>query len=153
MHAIEQFLFLEARLLDEKRWDEWNALFIEDGEYWIPAMRNQPDPLHHMSIMYEKSLLRAVRLKRYDHPNAMSLQPLPYTVHTVSNVMLDSVEDNIYVVNSRFIVLEYRRDVMRTYGGTYVHTLESSDTDFKIRMKKVELVNCDGVLDNIQIYL
>jgi len=116
-------------------------------------MRNQPDPLHHMSIMYEKSLLRAVRLKRYDHPNAMSLQPVPYTVHTVSNVMLDSVDDNTYVVNSRFIVLEYRRDITRTYGGAYVHTLESSDAGFKIRMKKVELVNCDGVLDSIQVYL
>jgi len=33
LHAIEQFLFLEARLLDEKRWAEWSALFIEDGEY------------------------------------------------------------------------------------------------------------------------
>ena len=155
LHSLEQFLFLEARLLDEKRWSEWEALFIEDGEYWIPATRGQPDPLNHVSIMYEKSLLRAVRLKRYRHPNAMSLQPVPQSVHTVSNVMLDSFdeESGVCVVNSRFVVLEYRRDTTRTYGGAYFHTLEPHENSYRIRMKKVELINCDGVLDNIQIYL
>lgn len=155
LRDIEQFLFLEARLLDEKRWDEWQALFVENGEYWVPASRDQPDPLNHVSIMYEKSLLRAVRLKRYSHPNALSLQPMPYSVHTVSNVMLDSFDEDTGVaeVNSRFIMLEYRRDNTCTYGGAYSHSLLTGDSDFKIQKKKVELINCDGVLDNIQIYL
>lgn len=155
LRQIEQFLFLEARLLDEKRWDEWEALFVEDGEYWIPATRGQPDPINHVSIMYEKSLLRAVRLKRYRHPNALSLQPQPYSVHTVSNVMLDSFnqENGIAQVNSRFIMLEYRRDETWTYGGAYTHTLQCENDRFKILKKKVELINCDGALDSIQLYL
>ena len=155
LRQVEQFLFLEARLLDEKRWDEWEALFVEDGEYWIPATRGQPDPINHVSIMYEKSLLRAVRLKRYRHPNALSLQPQPYSVHTVSNVMLDSFnqENGIAQVNSRFIMLEYRRDKTWTYGGAYTHTLQRENDSFKILMKKVELINCDGALDSIQLYL
>jgi len=153
LQALEQFLYLEARLLDEKLWDEWEALFVEDGEYWVPATRGQPDPLNHVSIMYEKSLLRAVRLKRFRHPNAMSLQPEPWSVHIVSNVMLDDVTDGICTVNSRFIVLEYRRNETRTHGGACTHVLEPAGNSFLIRMKKVELVNCDGVLDNIQIYL
>jgi 3-phenylpropionate/cinnamic acid dioxygenase small subunit len=95
---IEQFLYLEARLMDEKRWDEWQALFTEEGEYWIPATRGQPDPLNHVSIIYEKSLLRAVRLKRYSHPNALSLQPMPYSVHTVSNVMLDAHDETTGII-------------------------------------------------------
>ena len=151
---IEQFLYLEARLIDEKRWDEWEALFIEDGEYWVPATRGQPDPLNHVSIMYEKSLLRAVRLKRYRHPNAMSLQPEPQSVHMISNIMLDSfdADTGVCVVNSRFTMLEYRRDTQNTYGGAVTHTLEPNGDGWKIRMKKVELINCEGVLDNIQIY-
>lgn len=154
LRAIEQFLFLEARLMDEKRWDEWQALYVEDGEYWVPASRGQPDPLNHVSIMYEKSLLRAIRVKRYSHPNAQSLQPMPYSVHTVSNVMLDSYDEDagILVVNSRFIMLEYRRDKIYTYGGAYSHKLVSDAGSFKIKMKKVDLVNCDSVLDSIQIY-
>jgi 3-phenylpropionate/cinnamic acid dioxygenase small subunit len=155
LSKLEQFLYLEARLLDEKRWDEWEALFIEDGEYWIPATHGQPDPLNHVSIMYEKSLLRAVRLKRYRHPNAMSLQPVPQSVHTVSNIMLDSFDEasGVCVVNSRFVVLEHRRDTAQTYGGSYFHTLEPHDDSYRIRLKKVELINCDGILNSIQIYL
>jgi len=154
LREIEQFLYLEARLMDEKRWDEWQALFVEDGEYWVPATRDQPDPLNHVSIMYEKSLLRAVRLKRYSHPNALSLQPMPYSVHTVSNVMLDSCDDEngVAVVNSKFIMLEYRRDKINTYGGAYTHTLLAENGSFKIQKKKVDLVNCDGVLESVQIY-
>ena len=154
LRELEQFLFLEARLLDEKRWDEWEALFTEEGEYWVPATPGQPDPINHVSIMYEKSLLRKVRLKRYRHPNAMSLQPEPQSVHTISNVMLDAWNESTGVceVNSRFIMLQYRRDHTDTFGGACTHTLEPHDGSYLIRKKKVELVNCGGVLDNVQIY-
>ncbi len=155
IRELEDFLFLEARLLDEKRWDEWEALFIDDGEYWIPATRGQPDPLHHVSIMYEKSLLRAVRLKRYRHPNAMSLQPEPQSVHLVSNVLLDAFDQDTGTVtaHSKFVVLEHRRETTNTYGGSYTHVLDKAADSYRIRMKKVELVNCDGILESIQIYL
>jgi benzoate/toluate 1,2-dioxygenase beta subunit len=152
---LEQFLYLEARLIDEKRWDEWGALFAEDGEYWVPATRGQPDPKNFVSLIYETKLLRDVRLKRYRHPNAMSLQPEPYSVHLISNVMLDSFDEasGVSVVNSRFIMLEYRRNEQQTYGGAATHVLEPSGQSFRIRSKKVELVNCDAVLPSIQIYL
>ena len=154
LRDLEQFLFHEVRLIDEKRWDEWGALFTEDGEYWVPATRNQPDSKNHVSLMYETALLRDVRLKRYRHPNAMSLQPVPYSVHVISNVMLDSFEETtgVCVVNSRFIMLEYRRNEQQTYGGATTHVLEPHGDSFRIRMKKVELVNCDSVLPSIQIY-
>ena len=37
-HRIEQFLFREARLLDEERWDDWLALMAEDIHYWMPTL-------------------------------------------------------------------------------------------------------------------
>ena len=104
--------------------------------------------------MYEKSLLRAVRLKRYRHPNAMSLQPEPQSAHLISNVMLDSFDEEtgVCAVNSRFTMLEHRRDMQNTYGGATTHTLEPHEDSWKIRMKKVELINCEGILNSIQIY-
>ena len=154
MEALRQYLYQEARLLDEKRWDEWSALFVEDGKYWVPASRNQPDPLNHVSIMYEGDLLRAVRLKRYTHPNALSLQPEPHSIHQISNVMLDEFDPDsgICIVNSRLVMIEYRRDEQFVYGASVTHTLEPFDESWKIQQKKVELVNCDGALDSIQIY-
>jgi benzoate/toluate 1,2-dioxygenase beta subunit len=75
-------------------------------------------------------------------------------VHVISNVMLDSFDETsgVSVVNSRFIMLEYRRNEQRTYGGATTHVLEGAGEAFRIRMKKVELVNCDSVLPSIQIY-
>jgi hypothetical protein len=37
---IEDFLYHEAELLDERRYDEWLDLFTEDARYWMPIRRN-----------------------------------------------------------------------------------------------------------------
>ena len=37
---IEEFLYREADLLDERRYDEWLALLAEDARYWMPMRRN-----------------------------------------------------------------------------------------------------------------
>jgi ethylbenzene dioxygenase beta subunit len=40
-HEVEQFLYREARLLDERRYDEWMALLADDLHYWVPTRRNK----------------------------------------------------------------------------------------------------------------
>jgi 3-phenylpropionate/cinnamic acid dioxygenase small subunit len=37
---IEEFLYYEADLLDERRYEEWLALIAEDIRYWMPMRRN-----------------------------------------------------------------------------------------------------------------
>ena len=39
---IEAFLYHEAELLDERRYEEWLALFTDDVHYWMPMRRNVP---------------------------------------------------------------------------------------------------------------
>jgi 3-phenylpropionate/cinnamic acid dioxygenase small subunit len=39
-HEIAEFLYREAELLDERRYDEWLALLAEDIRYWMPMRRN-----------------------------------------------------------------------------------------------------------------
>lgn len=155
LKSVEKFLFHEARLLDEKKWQEWDGLFTTDGTYWMPASVDQPDPLNYVSLIYEDKLLRAVRIERFDNENAHSLQPIPRSVHLVSNVMIDAYDavSGTCTVNSRFVVFEYRRDEQRIYGGTYIHVLIIDGTDFKIKQKRVNLVNCESALDNINVYL
>ena len=152
---LEAFVYQEARLLDEQKWEEWNALFTDEGLYWMPASVDQPDPTHHISLIYENALLRAVRIKRFRHPNAFSLQPRPRTVHLVSNVMLDDFDaaTGACVVTSRFIVLHYRREQQDVLGGAYTHHLQHGDDGLRISLKKVELINCDAPMGNILVYL
>lgn len=153
-HRVSQFLFHEARLLDERRWTEWEELFLEDGVYWAPATPEQPDPLNHVSLIYENQLLRKVRIARFASPAAPSLHPFPRTAHLVANVMIDRCDPKSgdIAVNSRFLMIEYRRDVQRIYGGAYAHHLVETDSVLRIRQKKVDLVNCEGPLESSSVW-
>ena len=155
LRSLEQFLYHEARLLDEQRWEEWNALYLEDAEYWVPAAPDQEDPHNHVSLIYETGLLRAVRIKRYRHPNAFSLQPAPRSVHLVTNVILDGFDESAAEcrVNSRFVMLQYRREKQDVFAGVYHHRLRIEENGFRIAAKRVDLLNCDAPLENILIYL
>ncbi len=42
--AIEAFLVHEARLLDERRFEDWLDLFTDDGWYWVPIEPDQDNP-------------------------------------------------------------------------------------------------------------
>ena len=39
---LAHFVYREARLIDEKRFDEWYELFTDDALYWMPLTRGQP---------------------------------------------------------------------------------------------------------------
>jgi benzoate/toluate 1,2-dioxygenase beta subunit len=153
-HRVSQFLYHEARLLDQRQWSDWEALFLEDGVYWTPATPDQPDPINHVSLIYEDQLLRKVRIARYASPAAPSLQPFPRTAHLVSNVMIDRHDKSSgdIIVTSRFLMIEYRRGAQRFYGGAYRHDLADNDGQLRIREKKVDLVNCEGPLESSSIY-
>ena len=37
---VESFLYQEAELLDERRYEDWLGLLAEDVRYWMPMRRN-----------------------------------------------------------------------------------------------------------------
>jgi 3-phenylpropionate/cinnamic acid dioxygenase small subunit len=39
-HEVAEFLYREAELLDERRYDDWLALLADDIRYWMPMRRN-----------------------------------------------------------------------------------------------------------------
>lgn len=153
-HEIEQFVYHEVRLLDEQRWQEWNALFAEDGKYWAPARHDQPDGELHISLIYENALLRKVRQERFKHPNAFSLQPFPRTSHLVSNVMVDEYDQDAgsYRVNARFQMHEFRRGQPTVFAGCYEYELITSENKLRVQLKKATLVNCEGALNSSNVY-
>ena len=50
---IENFLYREARLLDEGKLQDWLKLFTEEARYWIPCNRDDIDPMREVSIIYD----------------------------------------------------------------------------------------------------
>ena len=151
--AIAQFLHHEARLLDEHRWDEWQRLFTPDGLYWVPLVHGQTDPINHASLFCEDALLRSMRARRLEQARAYSQQPPTRTVHVVGNIGLESRDEAGCVVRSTFLLLEWRKTEQRTFGGSVLHTLRREGGEFRIHMKRVELVNCDAPHEALQVFM
>ena len=82
--AVEAFLYREARLLDEQRFEDWLALFDEDGLYWIPGLPGQTDRFGAVSIVHEDRTVLRMRVRRISHPRAWSLMPLPRSLAEAS---------------------------------------------------------------------
>jgi 3-phenylpropionate/cinnamic acid dioxygenase small subunit len=149
-HDAEQFLYRQAALLDEKKWQDWIDLFTADGVYWMP-----PEPAHTTwdgmpAIFAEDRNLMAVRMGRVLHPDAWSQKPLWGTNHVVSNVIVDKAARNgDLVVRSRFHMLEMRRDDIRHFAGQYTHHLKKVKGGYRIKLQRVDMTNAQAAYDYV----
>jgi 3-phenylpropionate/cinnamic acid dioxygenase small subunit len=146
-----QFVIREARLLDEKRFDEWYELFAEDGHYWVPASPGQPDPLNHNSLAYEDKLLLKLRIERLKQPNAFSQKPASRCHHLLQMPEIEQSQKDELLVRTNFIYTETRGDESQRYAAVAWHTLVGEP--LRIRLKRVDLLNCDAALPSIQLFL
>ena len=146
---VEQFLFHQSELLDEKQWGAYIELFAEDGVYWMPVTPEQTEWLDSPSIFAEDRQMMEIRMGRVTHPNAWSQAPQWGTSHLVGNVVLESVSDTEISVRSRFQMIELRRDATRHFAGAYRHTLIRTGDDFKIALQRVDLLNGQAPFDYV----
>jgi benzoate/toluate 1,2-dioxygenase beta subunit len=151
VHACEQFLAHEARLLDDGRFDEWLALFTADGWYWVPSEPGQADPFETVSLIYDDRRLLETRVRRLASPRMYSQEPRSRTSRMIGNVTIEEHDGNSCTVRSKFMMIEYRREAQRIFGGTARHRLIRADGRIMIAWKRVDLVNCDAPLDGITI--
>ena len=148
--AVERFLYLQAEILDEKRWDEWLALFAADGRYWMPAKEDQTDGDGVPNIFWEDRELMLMRIRRNDHPRAHSQSPNNRLCHVVSGVIVESEDANGDIVaRSRFYCAEYLRYSVRHFCGRYRHFLKKTDDGYRIALQRVDLVNREGPYDYV----
>lgn len=150
------FVLNEARLLDEKRYEEWYALFTEDAHYWIPLQHDQPDAQSHNSLMHEDKLLLRLRIDRLGHARAFSQQPASRSLHVLQAPQVERLDTaaNEHVVRTPFMYLESRAESQIVLGAVAWHTLVADASGaLKIRLKRVNLLNCDAALPSIQLFL
>ena len=149
------FVVREARLLDEKRYDEWNALFTDDGIYWVPLVPGQEDGLNHTSHLYEDKLLRELRIERLKSPRAFSQQPPTRAHHLLQTPTVEPFDDasGAHVVRSEFHYTEAQGDEIFFYVGTCLHHLVVEGDALKMKLKRVNLINCDAALPAVQLFI
>jgi 3-phenylpropionate/cinnamic acid dioxygenase small subunit len=146
---VEQFLFHQSELLDEKQWTAYIDLFAADGVYWMPVTPEQTEWMDSPSIFAEDRPMMEIRMGRVTHPNAWSQAPQWGTSHLVGNVVLESVSDTEISVRSRFQMMELRRDTTRHFAGTYRHQLQRVGDDFKIALQRVDMLNGQAPFDYV----
>ncbi|GEL70885.1 3-phenylpropionate/cinnamic acid dioxygenase subunit beta [Myxococcus virescens] len=116
-HEIEQFYYMEAALLDERRFNEWLALLTKDLEYWMPVRSTRTRADMHLEFSKpgeaayfddDKQTMTA-RVKKLDTGFSWAEDPPSRTRHLVSNVRITGrsgegeleVSSNFHVYRSR----------------------------------------------------
>ena len=144
---VRRFLHHEAQLIDQRRFEDWLALFADDGYYWIPSRPGQTDPKTIPSIIYENRPLLEIRVRRLLHPKAHAVLPTPRTLHVVGNMEIldqDPARDE-WRVTSNLLVVEHQDSQKRLFAGYCEHRLRPADGGFKIALKRVDLIDSDAV--------
>lgn len=146
---VENFLYHEARLMDEHAYEEWLNLFTDDAIYWVPSNDDNSDPAQHVTIVYDDRHRMAERVFRLGSTIPHAQEPRSRTSRIISNVELYDDENEGLLVYSNFNVTQLRRGRQETFAGRTVHKLRKDSGQFKIAMRKVLLVNNDEPINNL----
>lgn len=150
------FLYREARLLDDRQWDEWLTCYASDVDYWMPAWDDDDqiteDPHSQISLIYypNRDGLED-RVFRIKTERSGASTPEPRTSHNVVNVEVLAARGNEVDVRYNFHTLNHRYKVTDQFFGTIFVTLRDSGDGILIARKKIVLKN-DYIRQVIDVY-
>lgn len=150
-HAVQQFLFDEARLLDEREWDAWLDLFLPEAEYWMPYEWGQESPTDHVSLFYEDLTLLRMRIDRLKSDLSPLEWPPSRTNRHLSNIRIVADDGSRLTATGYLMFVEYRREEQRIYSSRVTWDLAEAGDSFKIAGKRVDLLNCDQETGHLRI--
>lgn len=138
---VEDFLYHEAAILDEWRYDDWLALFVEGARYEIPTTDYTGWSLHEGGsfVVDDYELIRA-RVKRLKSRKAHAENPHSRTHRMISNVRLAAGEDDTLLVKANFIVSRARDGHFDSYAGRYDHVLVLGEDGLRFSLRRSLLV-------------
>ncbi|GAB3714809.1 benzoate 1,2-dioxygenase small subunit [Nocardiopsis nanhaiensis] len=155
---VEEFLYFEARLLDDRRFEDWLECYHPDAEYWMPAWDDNgdltEDPQREISLIYYSNrggLEDRVFRIRTDRSSATSM-PEPRTGHNITNVEILERRGGEIDLRHNWVSLYYRYQTTDTYFGNTFLTLDLAGDRPRIRKKRIVLKN-DCVHHVVDIYL
>jgi len=155
-NAICAFLYREARLLDDREWDEWLELYDTNVEYWMPAWDDDDqltqDPQSQISLIYypNRNGLED-RVFRIKTERSSASMPETRINHMLTNVEVLAERSDGVDIRYNFHTLSHRYKATDHFFGTIFLTLGKSESGFLITRKKIVLKN-DYIRQVIDIY-
>ena len=147
---VEDFLYREARCLDERRLTDWLDFFAEDVHYFMPIRRNIKfgdwdlefsDPESEISYFDEGKDILEGRVRQLLTGVHWAEEPVSRFEHLITNVEVTGVEGDNVSVNSKFFCYQNRlADEVQTFVGRRYDLLRRDPvTGFKIVKRKILL--------------
>ena len=141
---IEEFLYLEAALADESRYQEWEELLEPDMIYWVPRGEGNFDPRRDVSLVNDNRARLATRLRQLRTGTRHSQTPPSQMSRLLSNILPRRIGEKEYHVRSNFALFEMQLQSMErvvTWAGRVEHKLRRTDGGLRMFAKKVVLIN------------
>ena len=135
-HAVEEFIFFEARLLDEWRLREWFALMTEDCSYVVPATDAPSGSPHDtVCIIADDHARLKQRVDQLEGNSVWCENPRSRTRRLIGNVSVVSATKTEVVTTANFIVHRFGSSRSDVFVGQYRHDLVWADGKFRIRKR------------------
>ena len=163
-HRVEDFLYLEAELLDERRLREWLDLFTNDMHYWMPVRHNPLDrpkeledeiskPGESYYFNDNKETL-GLRIERLYSKTAWAEIPPSRTRHLISNIRIRQDDGAELEVHSNFMVYRTRMEKDQDiFVGTRRDILRRVNGELKIARRRILLDQAVLGAKNISVFL
>lgn len=146
---IEAFLYLEARLADESRYADWEALVTDDMHYWVPKGAADYDPGERISYINDNRARLATRIRQLKSGLRHAQTPASPMRRIISNIEVLAADDvaGTCTVGSNFVLYELAVQAgtaLRVWPGRATHRLRRVDGEWRMSQKIVELVTASA---------
>lgn len=157
--AVQDFLVAEAELLDQRRFEEWLALWTDDAAYYVPIRVSRkmpaPDVVDEIGLFDDNKQSLTLRVRRLGTDVAWAEDPPSFTRRFVTNFRIEPEEDGD--VKVRDYLLLYRS---RGGGGTHdlisgerEHVLRVEEDGFRLARRRVVLDQASIGTKNLGVFL
>ncbi|TAJ77784.1 MAG: ring-hydroxylating dioxygenase subunit beta [Sphingobium sp.] len=138
---IAQFLYREARLADSHDYDGWEALWEDDGLYWVPANGLDTDPETQMSILYDNRSRIHVRIEQLKTGRRHTQTPRSELARLISNIEIGEVADTEVTAFANSMIYEDNLRGETVWATRNEYRLRLVGGAFRLVFKKIALVN------------
>lgn len=156
VEKVAQFLYREARFLDDEQWDDWLECYAPEASFWMPAWDDNDtlteDPQSEISLIYypDRQGLED-RVFRIKTERSSATMPDTRTSHNINNVEIEQVDGSQVTVRFNWHTLSFRYKTNYSYFGMSRYVIDFSGEQPKILSKYVVLKN-DYINQVIDIY-
>ena len=156
LENIAQFLYREARFLDDEQWDNWLQCYAPNAQFWMPAWDDDDklteDPQSEISlIFYPDRQGLEDRVFRIKTERSSATMPDTRTSHNISNIEIVEQDGDLVTVRFNWNTLSFRYKTSYSYFGMSRYVIDFSGDNPKIVNKYVVLKN-DYINQVIDIY-